>query len=41
MAEALYSYQMSKKGWTPKAIRDGIIRQDFTRVDLQNPEPVQ
>ena len=41
MAEALYTYQMSKKGWTPKAIRDSIIRGDFKTVDLQNPEPVQ
>jgi Protein of unknown function with PCYCGC motif len=40
MAEALYSYQMSKKGWTAKAIRDGIIRGDFKTVDLQNPAPV-
>ena len=41
MAEALYAYQMSKKGWTAKAIRDSIIRGDFKNVDLQNPEPVQ
>jgi Protein of unknown function with PCYCGC motif len=41
MAEALYAYQMSKKGWTPRAIRDSIIRGDFKNVDLQNPEPVQ
>ena len=41
MAEALYSYQMSKKGWTAKMIRDAIIRGDFKNVDLQNPEPVQ
>jgi Protein of unknown function with PCYCGC motif len=40
MAEALYSYQMSKKGWTAKMIRDGIIRGDFNTVDLQNPAPV-
>ncbi len=40
MAEALYSYQMSKKGWTAKMIRDGIIRGDFKTVDLQNPAPV-
>src|SRR5258708_1872636 len=25
MAEALYAYQMTKKGWTPKMIRDGVI----------------
>ena len=41
MGEALYSYQMSKKGWTPKMIRDGIMHQEYTRIDLQNPEPVQ
>jgi hypothetical protein len=41
MAEALYSYQMSKKGWTPQKIRDGIMRQEYTRIDLQNPDPVQ
>ena len=40
MAEAFYSYQMSKKGWSPKMIRDGIIRGDFKTVDLQNPVPV-
>jgi hypothetical protein len=40
MAEALYSYQMSKKGWSAKMIRDGIIRGDFKTVDLQNPAPV-
>lgn len=40
MGEALYSYQMSKKGWTPKMIRDGIIRGDFKTMDLQNPSPV-
>ena len=26
---------------TAAQIRDGIIRQEFTRIDLQNPEPVQ
>ena len=41
MAEALYSYQMSRKGWTAKRIRDGIMRQEYTRIDLQNPQPVQ
>jgi hypothetical protein len=41
MAEALYTYQMSKKGWTAKMIRDGIMRQEYTRIDLQNPDPVQ
>lgn len=40
MGEALYSYQMSKKGWSPKMIRDGIIRGDWKLVDLQHPDPV-
>ena len=40
MGEALFSYQMSKKGWTPTKIRDGIIRGDWKLVDLQHPEPV-
>ncbi|HLW54016.1 MAG TPA: CYCXC family (seleno)protein [Candidatus Angelobacter sp.] len=40
MAEALYAYQQSKKGWTPKMIRDGIVRGDWKLVDLQNPAPV-
>jgi hypothetical protein len=40
MAEALYAYQQSKKGWSPNVIRDSIIRGDFKTVDLQNPQPV-
>ena len=40
MAEALYTYEMSKKGWTAKMIRDGIIRGDYKTVDLQSPAPV-
>ena len=40
MAEALYVYQQSKKGWTAKMIRDGIIRGDYKTIDLQNPQPV-
>lgn len=39
--EALYSYKMSKKGWTAKQIRDGIIRGEYQQIDLQNPEPVK
>jgi len=39
--EALYAYQMSKKGWSVKQIRDGILRKDFTQIDLENPEPVR
>lgn len=40
MGEALYSYQMSKKGWSPTQIRDGILRGDWKMIDLQHPEPV-
>lgn len=40
MAEALYSYQMTKKGWTASQIRDGIIRGEWKQIDLQNPAPV-
>jgi len=40
MAEALYAYQQSKAGWSAKMIRDGIIRQEFQRMDLQNPIPI-
>ncbi len=40
IAESLYAYQMSKKGWTAKMIRDGIIRGDFKTMDLQHPEHV-
>ena len=39
-AEALYVYQMSKKGWSAKMIRDGIIRGDYKNMDLQHPIPV-
>ncbi len=38
--EALYAYKMTKKGWSPKMIRDGIMRGEFKQMDLQNPEPV-
>jgi len=41
MQEALYSYRQSKKGWTPKMIRDGIERGDFKMIDLQNVASVQ
>src|SRR5215471_705637 len=40
MGEALYSYKMSKQGWTPKMIRDGIIRGDWKLIDQQHPDPV-
>lgn len=39
-AEALYTYKMSKKGWTASQIRDGIIRGEFKQIDLQHPDPV-
>lgn len=41
MAEALYAEKMSRKGWSTKMIRDGVIRGDWKSVDLQNPEPVK
>lgn len=41
MGEALYAYKMTKKGWTAKMIRDGIIRGDYKTMDLQHPEPIQ
>jgi hypothetical protein len=40
MGEALYAHKMSKQGWTPKMIRNGIIRGDWKLMDLQHPEPV-
>jgi hypothetical protein len=40
MAEALYVYHQSKKGWSAKMIRDSIIRGDFKMIDLQDPPPV-
>jgi len=40
MGEALYAYKMSRQGWNPKMIRDGIIRGDWKLMDLQHPEPV-
>jgi hypothetical protein len=40
IGEALYTYQMSKKGWTAKMIRDGIMRGDYKSIDLQHPEHV-
>ncbi len=39
-AEALYTYKMSKKGWTASQIRDGIIKGEFRQIDLQHPDPV-
>jgi len=40
MGEALYAYKMSKKGWTAKMIREGIMRGEYKSMDLQNPDPV-
>jgi hypothetical protein len=40
ISEALYTYRMSKKGWSASMIRDGIIRGDWKQIDLQHPEPV-
>jgi hypothetical protein len=40
MAEALYSYKKTKEGWSPKMIRDGILRGEFQQMDLQNPPTV-
>ena len=39
--EALYTYKMSKKGWTASQIRDGIMRGEFKSMDLSHPEPVE
>ena len=41
MQESLYTYRQSKRGWSAKMIRDGIIRGDFKMIDLQNVAPVQ
>jgi Protein of unknown function with PCYCGC motif len=40
ISEALYTYKMSKKGWSASMIRDGIIRGDWKQIDLQHPDPV-
>lgn len=41
MQEALYSYRQSKRGWSAKMIRDGIIRGDFKMIDLENVPPIK
>src|SRR5262245_15760717 len=41
MQEALYSYRQSKRGWTAKMIRDGIVRGDYKMIDLQNVPPIK
>lgn len=40
MQEALFAYSMSKKGWTAKQIRDGILKGQYTSISLQNPPQV-
>jgi hypothetical protein len=40
MAEVLYAYEMTKKGWKPKDIRAGIIRGEWKNIDLQHPPVV-
>ena len=32
--EGFYAYQMTKKGWTPKQIREGVERGDWKTIDL-------
>lgn len=36
MKEAMYSYQETKIGRTPKQIREGILRGDWMKVDLEH-----
>ncbi len=33
--EGFYAYQMTRKGWTPKQIREGIERGDYQKIDLK------
>lgn len=40
LTESLYAYRMSKKGWTAKMIREGILRGEYKEIDLKNPDPV-
>jgi hypothetical protein len=41
MQEALYSYRQSRKGWSAKMIRDGIMHGDYKLVDLENVPPIK
>ena len=41
MQEALYSYRQSKKGWSAKMIRDGIMHGDYKLIDLENVPPIK
>jgi hypothetical protein len=38
MKEAVYAYQQTKKGLTPKQIREGIEHGDWETVDLAKAE---
>jgi hypothetical protein len=40
LREALYTYKMTKKGWTAEMVRNGLIRHDYEQVDLQHLEPI-
>ena len=41
MQEALYSYRQSKKGWSAKMVRDGIMHGDYKLIDLENVPPIK
>lgn len=41
MQEVLYTYRQSKKGWSAKMIRNGILQGDYKLVDLQNVPAIQ
>lgn len=32
--EGAYAYQMTRRGWTPKQIREGIERNEYEQIDL-------
>lgn len=40
MSEAIYAYQMTKKGWSVQQIREGIERGDWKSVNLQHPPTI-
>ncbi len=33
--EGFYAYRMTRKGWSPKQIREGIERGDWRQIDLE------
>lgn len=33
--EGFYAYQMTRKGWTPQQIREGVERGDYKKIDLK------